>query len=150
MRIHKRAVLVGLASCSTVFAQSPLVPSRFARLESTAALPATNLDDAASGDIDGDGDIDILGARRVHPLSVLINDGSGRFVNEAATRVVGAPGGFLPSHYYVDLADVELERPHPLSRMPAGLLDVLTASEIQDLFAYTLSGGDPEAAAFED
>ena len=52
--------------------------------------------------------------------------------------------------YDVDLADVELERPHPLSRMPAGLLDVLTASEIEDLFAYTLSAGDPEAAAFGD
>lgn len=107
MRTPSRAVALGLVTCSAAVAQSPLVESRFARLESTTVLPAGNLDDAASGDIDGDGDLDILGARRVHPLSILINDGSGRFVNEAATRVVGAPGGFLPSHYYVDLADVD-------------------------------------------
>jgi putative heme-binding domain-containing protein len=52
--------------------------------------------------------------------------------------------------YDLDLAEVELERPHPLSRMPAGLLDVLTEEEILNLFAYTLSGGDAQAPAFRD
>jgi putative heme-binding domain-containing protein len=50
--------------------------------------------------------------------------------------------------YEVSQADVALRRPHPLSRMPAGTLDVLTPAEIRDLLAYVLAGGDPAGAAF--
>jgi putative heme-binding domain-containing protein len=45
-------------------------------------------------------------------------------------------------------ADVDLERPHPLSRMPEGLLDTCTLEEVLDLMAYVLAGGDPGARAF--
>jgi putative heme-binding domain-containing protein len=42
-----------------------------------------------------------------------------------------------------------LERtPHRLSRMPEGLLDLLTGEEILDLLAYVLAGGDPADQRF--
>lgn len=44
--------------------------------------------------------------------------------------------------------DVKLRRPHAVSRMPSGLLDVLTLEEVLDLMAYTLAGGDPDDPAF--
>ncbi len=36
----------------------------------------------------------------------------------------------------IDAASVEMRRPYPLSRMPSGLLDVLSEDEVLDLFAY--------------
>jgi hypothetical protein len=45
--------------------------------------------------------------------------------------------------------DIEIQRPHPLSRMPAGLLNVLTMDEVLDLLAYTLSGADPSSLYFQ-
>lgn len=45
-------------------------------------------------------------------------------------------------------ADVDLERPHPLSRMPEGLLDTCTLDEILDLMAYVLAGGDAQDRAY--
>lgn len=42
-----------------------------------------------------------------------------------------------------------LERtPHRLSRMPEGLLDLLTGEEILDLLSYVLAGGDPADPRF--
>jgi hypothetical protein len=49
----------------------------------------------------------------------------------------------------IDLEEIELQRPHPLSRMPAGLLNVLTMDEVLDLLAYTLSGADSTAICFD-
>ncbi len=49
----------------------------------------------------------------------------------------------------VDAARIVERRAHPLSRMPAGLLDALTEEEIADLFAYVLSGGDATDRAFQ-
>ena len=48
--------------------------------------------------------------------------------------VAGAP----PETVEIEKADVELRRPSPLSKMPEGLLEVLTVDEIRDLFAYLL------------
>lgn len=48
----------------------------------------------------------------------------------------------------IDAATVVERRPHPLSRMPSGLLDSLTEGEILDLFAYVLAGGDSSDPAF--
>ena len=45
-------------------------------------------------------------------------------------------------------SDVEMRRPYPLSRMPAGLLDTLDEQGVLDLFAYLRSGGSPDHAAF--
>jgi putative heme-binding domain-containing protein len=36
----------------------------------------------------------------------------------------------------IDAATIEMRRPYPLSRMPSGLLDVLSEAEVLDLFAY--------------
>jgi putative heme-binding domain-containing protein len=48
----------------------------------------------------------------------------------------------------LELAQIESRRLHPLSRMPSGLLDVLTRDEVLDLFAYVLSGAAPDDGAF--
>lgn len=62
--------------------------------------------------------------------------------------VVGQEG---PSHTYVGTdgvifqvikTDIEERRELPTSIMPTGLLDRLTASEIRDLIAYVLAGGE--------
>ena len=55
-----------------------------------------------------------------------------------------------PQEDAIDLAPSEIERrrPYPMSRMPAGLLDVLDEDEIRDLAAYVLSGANPESAEF--
>jgi hypothetical protein len=45
---------------------------------------------------------------------------------------------------------VEELRPRPLSTMPSGLLDTFEVDEILDLFAYLVSGGDPEHLSFEE
>ena len=41
-------------------------------------------------------------------------------------------------------ADIEMMEPSPTSMMPEGLLNTLTAEEIQDLIAYLLSRGDSD------
>lgn len=44
--------------------------------------------------------------------------------------------------------DIESQTPSPVSPMPAGLLNTLSAAEILDLLAYLESGGNPEHPAF--
>ena len=48
----------------------------------------------------------------------------------------------------IESGDIDLQRPHPLSRMPEGLLDTCTLDEILDLLAYVLAGGDATGSAF--
>ncbi len=48
----------------------------------------------------------------------------------------------------VDAKEIELRRMHPLSRMPEGLLDVLSEEDVLDLMAYVLAGGDAADPAF--
>ncbi len=48
----------------------------------------------------------------------------------------------------LDRSEIMSRRLHPLSRMPSGLLDVLSEDEILDLFAYVLAGGDARDASF--
>jgi len=57
-----------------------------------------------------------------------------------------------PNDQRVELhpADVASQRPHPLSRMPSGLVDTLERNQFLDLLAYILTGADPEAPAFKD
>lgn len=40
-----------------------------------------------------------------------------------------------------EASEIASRRPHPLSRMPSGLIDVLDEGEVLDLLAYVLSGG---------
>ncbi len=64
-------------------------------------------------------------------------DGAGIRVREASGACVVVPG------------ELVLERwPHPLSRMPEGLLDPLEQEEILDLLAYVLAGGRPADERF--
>lgn len=49
----------------------------------------------------------------------------------------------------IEFGDIEIQRVHPLSRMPGGLLNVLTFEEVLDLLAYTLSGADRTALCFD-
>jgi putative heme-binding domain-containing protein len=45
--------------------------------------------------------------------------------------------------------DIDAIQPSPVSMMPNGLLNTLTETEIQDLFAYLLSRGDPNNKVFQ-
>jgi len=49
----------------------------------------------------------------------------------------------------IDRKEIEVMEVSKVSAMPAGLFDRLTQSEILDLVAYLLSGGNPEHAYFE-
>ncbi len=44
----------------------------------------------------------------------------------------------------VDRKDVASIQPSPISQMPKGLLDPLSAEELRDLIAYLMSGGNPK------
>ena len=46
-------------------------------------------------------------------------------------------------------SDIEMMEPSSVSMMPSGLLNTLTAPEVQDLIAYLLSRGDSEHAYFK-
>ena len=48
----------------------------------------------------------------------------------------------------IDKQEIAMRRLHPLSRMPAGLLDTLTLEEILDLLAYSLSSGERDDPVF--
>jgi len=50
----------------------------------------------------------------------------------------------------LESSSVVLRRPHPLSRMPRGLVDGLTREELLDLLAYTLAGGSSSHPAFRN
>jgi putative heme-binding domain-containing protein len=46
--------------------------------------------------------------------------------------------------------DIVAARPSPVSMMPGGLLNTLTAEEIADLLAYIRSGGNPQSAIYAE
>ncbi len=48
----------------------------------------------------------------------------------------------------IDRKKVKSVSPSPVSMMPPGLLNTLSDTDILDLTAYVLSGGDPEHAMF--
>ncbi|MCA9218612.1 MAG: c-type cytochrome, partial [Planctomycetales bacterium] len=50
----------------------------------------------------------------------------------------------------IDRDDVESIQPSPISMMPEGLLNTLTAEEIQDLVAYLYSRGTPDHEMFQE
>jgi hypothetical protein len=72
--------LTSAASAAPLYraAESGSLPDR------SAALRAM---DAAAGDIDGDGDVDLLVAMEMSTNRALINDGTGKFVDESAKRL---------------------------------------------------------------
>ena len=72
----------------------------------------------------------------------------GRVVREEAETLVLRVWTPREEDVEIPLADIDLRRPHPLSRMPSGLLDVLGGDEILDLLAYVLAGGNAADPAF--
>lgn len=49
----------------------------------------------------------------------------------------------------IDLADIDQRRVSPLSMMPVGLLNQLSATEVTELLAYVESGGDPNYVLYQ-
>ncbi len=77
-----------------------------------------------------------------------MKDGSkvaGKIFSEAEDKVVIMPNPYA-STIKVELATKEIaeQGPSPVSPMPPGLLNRLNEQEVTDLFAYLLSGADPE------
>lgn len=96
--MNRRAILLLLTT--PLLAQSPFRTTRHAGLP-----PIAVGDKFASGDLDGDGDIDLFVANDNSPNQLLLNDGHGRFTDATAGRFVTQPG-WNASHS-VDLADID-------------------------------------------
>ena len=90
-----------------VAAGSSAVAAPLYRPADATSLPAREVTlramDAAAGDLDGDGDIDLFIAQEFQSNRVLINDGSGVFADESAARL---PAGAFDSEE-VQLVDLD-------------------------------------------
>jgi len=95
-----------LLACADAAAQAPLRLSR----NLTNANFATGYD-VDAGDVDGDGDIDLVVANDHDDNQLLLNDGRGTFVDATAGRLLTPqqvfPGGYNNASYQVDLADID-------------------------------------------
>ena len=65
--------------------------------------------------------------------------------DEKAIRVY--PADIKAQGELVQRADVKSIEQSPVSQMPPGLLNALSKSEVQDLTAYIMSGGNPRREA---
>ncbi len=79
--------------------------------------------DITSGDVDGDGDADLVVGMDHDPNRLLLNDGRGSFLDATAGRlitpIVAQPSGFANATYAVDLVDIDGD----------GDLDLLTVND---------------------
>jgi putative heme-binding domain-containing protein len=74
---------------------------------------------------------------------------TGRVANLSGTGLQIVTDMFAPGTMTgVRREDIEETQPSPVSMMPSGLLNTLNETEIQDLFAYLLSRGDPDNKMF--
>ena len=107
-----RALPCLLALALPLAAQASFATTRHAGLPQSGQFGVGH----ARGDIDGDGDLDLVVAGDFAILRVLINDGSGRFVDDTAARLTTPP---IRDCHAIDLADIDGD----------GDLDVLAANE---------------------
>lgn len=85
---------------------TPLLPQAPFQGTRHAGLPPILVGDKfASGDLDGDGDLDLFVANDNSPNQLLLNDGHGRFTDATAGRFVMQPGN--NASHSVDLADID-------------------------------------------
>ncbi len=82
------------------------------RLNRNAPLPPISTGyDLCAGDVDGDGDVDLVVGNDHDPNQLLLNDGRGGFVDATAGRLVTPtvpqPSGYANATYEVDLADID-------------------------------------------
>ena len=114
--LKRTAVLLSAAAMTTAAAQSPPTLRHFAALNLEAT--SENSANVSAGDLDGDGDLDLVLAKGRHtPLidRVLLNDGQGRFV--AADL-----GPMADRTYSAVLADIDAD----------GDLDILVSNDAPD------------------
>ncbi len=79
-----------LAHAAVLLAGAALADPLFADATAThypARDPSHRSMDAAAGDVDGDGDMDLLVAMEFTPNRLLVNDGTGRFADESEARL---------------------------------------------------------------
>jgi len=86
----------------------PSSSQAFFTFERSSLPPIPEGYDLCTGDVDGDGDVDLVVSNDHSPNQLLLNDGTGSFVDATAGRLVTPSGGF-PSNasYEGDLADLD-------------------------------------------
>ena len=118
-------------------------------LGSATLLPASsNPQDAVSGDLNGDGMVDLAVAVRdpQGAILVMLNDGAGGFVINASVGVGSLPGGLAIGDMDGD-GDLDLA----VANRNSDTASVLTNDGSGGFTAATLTaGGEPRAAAFVD
>jgi len=87
----------------------PLSAQGLFRTTRHAGLPTVLTGDKyAVGDVDADGDLDIVVANDNRPNQLLLNDGRGKFVDATADRLIAQPG--WNATHSVDLVDIDGDR----------------------------------------
>ena len=109
-----------------------LAPNSIFNNVSETNLPVDDLAklsmDAASADFDNDGDLDILIANEHRPNIMLINDGSGKFSNESASKIP------QNNHDSEDIGIADFDHD--------GDLDIIVVSEDDKTNEFYLNNGD--------
>lgn len=139
MRIRPSAILLVLlilliqsfGMTTRLSAQNPLYTDASATLPFAATSRSTM--DVVAHDLDGDGDQDLVLAVEFQPNALLINDGTGNFVDEASTRIG------QPFHDSEDIAVADFNND--------GYPDIIFVSEDDSVHEYYLNNG---TAVFSD
>jgi hypothetical protein len=85
---------------------SAQTPFRFVRNGAVPSIPEGY--DLCTGDVDGDGDVDLVASNDHSPNQLFLNDGLGTFVDATAGRLVTPSGGFpANASYEGDLVDLD-------------------------------------------